>query len=135
MSMWAGFLIMLYGTLHTVGAFVFLGAAQHVGSWLNGRLLVEDLADIPSWSPALSAYWASVNSFGPPLIILGAIVVWLAGRGTTPPAFIAWALLGWTVVDAVLSGFGGQALIIVAAVALMLLSAHRTRSRRYEATR
>lgn len=130
MSMWAGFLTMLYGTAHTIGAFIVLGAAQYIGSWVSGRLLSEDLADIESWSAALSAYWASVNSFGPPLILLGAVIVWLATRGITPPAFIAWALLGWTMIDAVLSGFGGQALIILVAVALLLVSAHRTRNRR-----
>lgn len=44
-------------------------------------------------------------------------------------------LLGWTVIDAILSGFGGPALIVLAAIALLLITAHRARNRRRELTR
>jgi hypothetical protein len=129
MDKWAGGLIVLYGAAHTIGAFAVLGATQYAGSWVTGRLWGENLADLAQWSPALSAYWVSVNSFGPPLILLGATVIWLAYRGITPPRFIAWALLGWTVVDAALSGFGGQALIVIVAAGPLLISAHRAKNR------
>ena len=77
-------------------------------------------------SPANSAYWLSVNSFGPPLILVGLTVLWLDRRGITPPAFIAWTLGVWTVLDAVLAGPGaGQGLILLLAVGLLLAGARR----------
>lgn len=68
----------------------------------------------------------SVNSFGPPLILLGLTVLWLDHRGLRPPPFIAWTLASWTVVDTVLAGPGaGQGIIVLVAAGLLLVAAHR----------
>jgi hypothetical protein len=77
-------------------------------------------------SPAMSAYWLSVNSFGVPLIVVGLTVLWLARRGITPPPFIAWTLGIWTVVDIVVSGpLPPQWLIILLANILLLVGVRR----------
>ncbi|MEV1130766.1 hypothetical protein [Agromyces sp. NPDC049794] len=127
MNKWAGGLIVLYGAAHTVGALTALGAARHAGTWVSGKLWAEDLADM---SPAMSAYWLTVNSFGPPLVLIGATVLWMDRRGITPPPFVAWALGTWVAVDAVLSGPGiGQGVIPLTAAGLLLASAHRSKVR------
>ncbi len=123
MIKWAGRLIVLYGTAHTVGALTAEGAARHARAWFTRELWGEDLADM---SPAMSAYWLSVNSFGPPLIVLGLAVLWLDRRGITPPPFIGWSLGGWVVGGTVVIGPGiGQDLILLTAAGLLVAGARR----------
>lgn len=125
MIRWAGRLIVAYGSAHTLGALTVEGAGRHAGSWFNGGLWGEDLANM---SPAGSAYWLSVMSFGPPLVLLGLTVLWLERRGITPPPFLAWALGVWTLVDSVVAGPGAaQNLILLVAIGLLLagVKAHR----------
>jgi hypothetical protein len=126
MIRWAGRLIVLFGAAHTLGALTVEGAARHAGAWFSGELWGDDLATM---SPANSAYWLSVVSFGPPLILVGLTVLWLDRRGITPPAFIAWTLGVWTLVDTVVAGpGGGQGLILLLAVGLLLAGARRAAS-------
>jgi hypothetical protein len=127
MIKWAGRLIVLYGVAHTLGALTVLGAASHVGTWFSRDLWGDDLSDM---SPAMSAYWLSVNSFGPPLILLGLTVLWLDRRGITPPPFIAWSMALWVVVGAVVAGPGiGQDVILLVACGLLLAGARRATRR------
>jgi hypothetical protein len=127
MVRWAGRLIVFFGAAHTLGALTAERAARHAGAWFSGELWGDDLA---AMSPANSAYWLSVNSFGPPLVLVGLTVLWLDRRGITPPPFIAWAIGAWTLADTVMAGPGvGQGLILVAAAGL-LLAAHRRGARK-----
>jgi hypothetical protein len=127
LTKWAGRLIVFFGTAHTLGALTAEGAARHAGAWFSGELWGNDLA---SMSPAMSAYWLSVNSFGPSLILIGLTVLWMERRGITPPAFIGWSLGIWTVLDFLVSGPGlGQGLILLVASALLLAGARRATPR------
>lgn len=120
---WAGRLIVLFGSAHTLGALAGEGAARHAGAWFRGELWGDDLATM---SPANSAYWLTVNSFGPSLVLVGLTVLWLDRRGIMPPPFIAWAIGTWTVADTLLAGPGiGQGLILLVAVGLLLAAARR----------
>jgi membrane protein DedA with SNARE-associated domain len=120
---WAGWLITLYGVAHTLGALTVLGGAHHAGVWLSGGLWGGDLVDM---SPAMSAYWLSVNSFGVPLIVVGLTVLWLDRRGVTPPPVIGWTLGIWTVVKTVMSGpTPSQWLVLLLATILLLVGARR----------
>ncbi|MGW0917094.1 DUF6463 family protein [Streptomyces sp. NPDC002784] len=123
MIKWAGWIITLCGAAHTLGALTVEKAAQHAGTWFSGGLRNEDLADM---SPAGSAYWLSLDSFGIPLILIGLTVLWLDRRGITPPAFIAWTLGSWTVVDAVVLPFTPWPLFALAC-ALLLIGIRRAR--------
>ncbi|MGW7789188.1 DUF6463 family protein [Streptomyces tricolor] len=123
MIKWAGWIITLCGTAHTLGALTVEKAAHHAGTWFSGGLWHEDLADM---SPAGSAYWLSLDSFGIPLVLIGLTVLWLDRRGITPPAFIAWTLGVWTVVDAVILPFTPW-LLFVLACALLLTGIRRAR--------
>lgn len=126
MIKWAGWLIVVYGSAHTLGALTVEGAADHAGAWFSGRLWGQDLGDM---SPAMSAYWLSLASFGPPLILIGLTVLWLARRGFPQPPFIAWSLLGWVVVGIVVAGPGiGQDAILLVASGLLLAGARRAKA-------
>lgn len=116
MIKWSGWLIVLYGTAHTLGALTVLGAAGHAGTWFSGGLWEDDLANM---SEANSAYWLSVDSFGPPLILIGLTVLWLDRRGITPPAFIAWTLGIWTMVDAVVLFLTPWPIMLLASILLL----------------
>lgn len=120
---WGGGLIVLYGTAHTVGAFVAEGADRHVGSWFKGALRGADLS---AMSPEMSAYWLSLNSFGPFLVVIGSAVLWMNRHGIIPPRFIAYSVAGWVVLDTVIAGLGvGQNLILITGCALLLVGARR----------
>ncbi|MGW2597653.1 DUF6463 family protein [Streptomyces klenkii] len=128
MIKWAGWIITFFGTAHTLLALTAERAARHAGTWFSGGLWSEDLADM---SPAGSAYWLSLESFGIPLTLVGLTVLWLDRRGITPPAFIVWTLAGWTVVDAAVLPFTPWPLIGLAC-ALLLIGARRARSARQD---
>ncbi len=123
MIKWAGRLIVLYGAAHTLGALTVEDAARHAGAWFSRELWSESLSDM---SPAMSAYWLSVNSFGPPLVLLGCTVLWMNRRGLTPPAFIGWSLATWVVLGTVMAGPGiGQDLILLVACGLLIAGARQ----------
>ncbi|WP_432095435.1 DUF6463 family protein [Streptomyces sp. bgisy100] len=123
MIKWAGWIITLSGIAHTVGALTVQKAGRHAGTWFSGGLWNEDLADM---SPAGSAYWLSLESFGIPLTLVGLTVLWLDRRGIAPPAFIVWTLSAWTVVDAVVLPFTPWPLFALAC-ALLFIGARRAR--------
>ncbi|MER6046182.1 DUF6463 family protein [Streptomyces sp. NPDC001793] len=123
MIKWAGWIVTLFGTAHTLLALTVEKAARHAGTWFSGGLWSENLADM---SPAGSAYWLSLESFGPPLVLVGLTVLWLDRRDIVPPAFIAWTLGAWTVVDAVILPFTPWPLMALAC-ALLLIGARRAR--------
>ena len=117
--------MVFYGTAHTLGALTVEGAARHAGAWFSQELWAGDLSDM---SPASSAFWLSVNSFGPPHVLLGLTVLWLDRRGITPPPFLAFSLAGWVLVDVVIGGPGiGQDLILLVACGLLLAGARRAK--------
>jgi hypothetical protein len=125
MIKWAGRLIVFYGTAHTLGALTAEGAAGHADAWFSGELWGEELSDM---STGMSAYWLSVNSFGPPLILLGLTVLWLTRRSITPPSFIAWSMGTWVAIGTVVAGPGiGQDLILLVACGLLVVGAHRAK--------
>ncbi|GAA1958547.1 DUF6463 family protein [Amycolatopsis minnesotensis] len=116
MIKWAGWLMVLFGAAHTIGALTLEKAAQYVGGWFSGALWGDDLA---AMSPANSAYWLSLASFGVPLVVAGLTVLWLDRRGITPPAFIGWLLGGWAVLGAVILEPAPWPIILVANVLLL----------------
>ncbi|MCA6091946.1 DUF6463 family protein [Streptomyces sp. SCA3-4] len=121
----AGWLLALLGAAHTLLALTLEGAARHAGEWFSGALWGEDFSDM---SPANSALWLSLESFGPPLVVVGLTVLWLDHRGITPPPFIAWALGIWGVVDAVILITTPWPLFLLANI-LLLVGGRRTASR------
>ncbi|MEU5049264.1 DUF6463 family protein [Streptomyces sp. NPDC021096] len=124
MVKWAGWIITLAGIVHTLGSLVE-AAPDHAGTWFNGGW---NLGDYPEMSDATVAWWYSVYSFGPPLLLIGLTVLWLDRRGMTPPLFIAWAMVAWVVVGFVVDG-PSPLLVLLAAAGLLVAGARRTRRR------
>lgn len=104
-------LIIFYGLAHTIGALTLEGAASHAGAWFSGQLWTEDFSNM---SPAGSALWFSLDSFGFPLVLIGLLIFWLDRRGITPPRFLAYALGAWTVMDAIILLFTPWPIMLVA---------------------
>ncbi|WP_225729570.1 MULTISPECIES: DUF6463 family protein [unclassified Nocardia] len=121
MIKWAGGLIVLFGAAHTILALTFLRAARYAGTWFSGGLWSDDLT---AMTPANSAYWLTLNSFGIPLVILGLAVLWLDRRGITPPPFIAWTLGIWTITVAVILTPSPWPILLIADI-LLLIAARR----------
>lgn len=130
MIKWAGRMFVFYGAAHMLAALTVEGAARHAGAWFRGELWHQDLANM---SPAGSALWLSLSSFGVPLMLLGLTVLWLDRRGITPPSFIAWTLGFLTLVDAVIDPFTPWPIMLVANI-LLLVGARRAKAWRTEAS-
>ncbi|MFH5229400.1 DUF6463 family protein [Antrihabitans spumae] len=122
MTKWAGWIITLAGIGHTVGSLAET-APDHAETWFAGTLWSE--TDYTTFSDAATGFWYSAFSFGPPLILLGVIVLWFAHRGITPPAFIAVAIAVWVAITFVASG-PSPLLVLLVASGLLLRDARRT---------
>lgn len=129
MIRWAGWLIVLYGAAHMLGALTVEGAARHASAWFSGELWTDDLANM---SPANSALWLSVDSFGVPLIVVGLIVLWLDRNGVAPPSFIGWILGAWTLIDAMILLLTPWPVLLLANI-LLLIGARRAKQRDVQA--
>lgn len=126
MSVWGGWLVIVYGFAHTVGAFTVEGGAQHASSWLEGDVRGADLNDM---SPAMSAFWLTIDSFGPMVVLLGFLTLWVCRQSLAPPRFVPCALLLWVALNLVVLGPGaGQDLLLVVAALLLLGGSRRGRS-------
>ncbi|MBO8188907.1 DUF6463 family protein [Streptomyces spirodelae] len=112
----AGWLLVFLGAAHTLLALTLEGAGRHAREWFSGGLWGEDFSDM---SPAGSALWLSLESFGPPLVVVGLIVLWLDRHGITPPPFIAWTLGVWSVADAAILITTPWPLFLLASILLL----------------
>ncbi len=120
MTLWAGWIVTLGGIGHTVGSLAET-TPTHLGSWFNGHLWGQD--DYSEWSDSSAGFWYSVQSFGPPLLLVGVLVLWLARHNITPPSFMAYALAGWVVLAFVASGPSPLPILLIPAG--LILAANR----------
>jgi hypothetical protein len=92
--------LVFFGTGHLAGSFA-LTVREHAQPWFSLELwrLEEGILDM---SPAMAAFWLTTGSFAAPLILLGAMILWLDRRGLVPPRFVAWLLVGWSALAAVI---------------------------------
>jgi Family of unknown function (DUF6463) len=125
MTKWAGFIITLCGVGHTLGSLVET-APSHADAWFDGALWGAENPN--EMSHATGAFWYSVYSFGPLLMLVGLTVLWLGRRGITPPSFLAWTVAAWTVVGAAFSGVSPLLLLLLAS-GLLLAEARRAKHR------
>ncbi|MER5204817.1 DUF6463 family protein [Streptomyces sp. NPDC002825] len=125
MIKWAGWIITLAGVGHTLGSLAE-AAPDHAGTWFDGGW---NLGDYPEMSDATVAWWYSVYSFGPPLLLIGLTVLWFARRAMTPPLFISWTMVAWVVLGFAVDG-PSPLLIILVAACLLLVAARRGEGQR-----
>ncbi|WP_405165677.1 DUF6463 family protein [Nocardia sp. NBC_01499] len=121
MIKWAGWLIVLCGFGHLLGSLVET-APSHAGAWFSGELWGQ--GDPLEMSHATAAFWYSGYSFGPLLLLVGLIVLWLGRRNIVPPQFIAWTLTAWVMIGFVVGGPSPLPILLIAA-GLLLAAARR----------
>ncbi|WYJ22715.1 DUF6463 family protein (plasmid) [Sinorhizobium medicae] len=123
---------MVIGILHMV--VLGIDAAAEIPGWL--RL---ELWTVEHWQPlrtqrlevlaSNAAFWSTVGSFALPLIMIGALVVWLGGKHLPLPSFLGWSLLAWIVVASLIIEVSGFPLGIPVAICL-IIGARRQKLRR-----
>ncbi|WP_192936622.1 DUF6463 family protein [Sinorhizobium medicae] len=132
MIRWSGIALMVIGILHMV--VLGIDAAAEIPGWL--RL---ELWTVEHWQPlrtqrlevlaSNAAFWSTVGSFALPLIMIGALVVWLGGKHLPLPSFLGWSLLAWIVVASLVIEVSGFPLGIPVAICL-IIGARRQKLRR-----
>ncbi|MFD4355581.1 DUF6463 family protein [Nocardia sp. NPDC058518] len=110
---WAGRVIAIIGIGHlTLG---MLASWSYFDDWLSLDLWGHWWED----TGAANAFWANPAGFGWPLFIVGLLVVWMERNGIVPPLFLAWMVLGWGVMCAVIVEPTPGPIVVVAAVMLL----------------
>ncbi|MFI9534436.1 DUF6463 family protein [Nocardia fusca] len=127
MTKWAGWIITLAGAGHSLGSLIET-APGHVGMWFDGQLWSE--TSYAGFSDAAAGFWYSVFSFGPPLLLIGVMVLWLDRRDITPPPFVAWAIAAWVIITFIASGPSPLPILLVAA-GILLVADRRDKRREH----
>lgn len=121
MITWSARILAVFGAGHLIGATLL--SFHHFQDWLLLRLWAE--GDLTELSPADGAFWFGPGGLGLPLLLVGLLIGWMNQRGIVPPAFLAWTLLAWAGVCAVIVEPAPFVLIGIAAV-LLLRGARRS---------
>lgn len=104
MKRWIGRWIVGVGILHTLFGVIMgvstLWAISHEGVWNS----------IDGHPGRPEVFWFLTSGFL--IILLGALVDWLEGRGLTPPRFFGWSFLALLVVMIVLMPVSGVWLLV-----------------------
>jgi len=78
----------------------------------------------PENLPYSEAFWLWPGSFGVPVLLLGAFVVWTAGRGERVLAPFGWAMIAWgAVLVALLPASPAWALLLVGVLLVLAAQA------------
>lgn len=102
-----------------------IDAVAEIPGWLRLELWTTE-----HWQPLRAqrleilagnaAFWSTIGSFALPLIMIGAVVIWLDNRQLPVPAFLGWSLLAWIVVASLIIEVSGFPLGIPIATCLIL---------------
>ncbi|MEU1428531.1 DUF6463 family protein [Nocardia sp. NPDC005746] len=110
---WAGRVLAVVGGGHlTVGLLI---SSAHFGDWFTLRLWGHWWEDT---GPA-NAFWANPAGFGLPLLLVGLLVVWMARHAIVPPIFLAWTVLAWGALCAVIVEPTPGPVVVITAVLLL----------------
>ncbi|MFE3059177.1 DUF6463 family protein [Nocardia sp. NPDC059239] len=122
MIKWAGGVLAFIGAGHlTVG--LLLSSAQF-GNWLSLQLWGHWWEDTES----ANAFWANPAGFGLPLTLVGLLVMWMTRHGIVPPASLAWTVLAWGVVCAIIAEPTPAPLVVITAALLLRATRNTTKA-------
>ena len=129
----AGYTMIAIGLLHI--AVLGMDALPLLGGWASGALWTT-----AHWQPVVdqahdmvvnnAAFHATVGSFAGPVIVLGAMVLWMDRCAMTPPAFLGWGLGAWALLASLIMEPSGYPLGLIPAVLLILEARRRAAARR-----
>lgn len=100
-----------------MGALTIEGAGGHAAEWFSGQLWEDDLSNM---SAAGNALWLSLFSFGPMLVLIGMMVLWMDRSRVIPPMFVPCALLIWNLIDAATLLYTPWPIITIASILLVI---------------
>ncbi|BBD38552.1 DUF6463 family protein [Aminobacter sp. NyZ550] len=132
MVKWSAIALISLGIIHML----VLGAEipAELPNWLSLNLWTWD-----HWAPlraqpldlALSGgvFWQSIGSLAIPLVILGALILWLDRRSLPIPVFVGWGLLVWTAIMTAIMPPSGLTVVFVVSVFLTVGLQVRSRKR------
>jgi hypothetical protein len=66
------------------------------------------------------AYWSGLGGFAVPVILIALMLWWVDGQGLRVPAWVGWAIAGWSVIGTVLLVPSPWALGVVAGILLVI---------------
>ncbi|MFI7680273.1 DUF6463 family protein [Actinophytocola sp. NPDC049390] len=122
---WASAIMIAIGVGHLV--VLTLTAGEHVGTWVDRGLwsAVPFLDRDAGVTADAVTFWAGPGGFAVPLILLGALLWHLAGRGVPVPAGIGWVVAVWALLDGVLLGPSPFFVLVVPGVLIVLAARKR----------
>lgn len=117
------------GILHMI--VLGIDAVAEIPGWLRLELWTAE-----HWQPlrtqrlevmaSNAAFWSTIGSFALPLIMTGAVVIWLDKRQLPVPTFLGWSLLAWFAVASLIIEVSGFPLGIPIATCLILGARRQT---------
>lgn len=138
MVKWSAIALIALGIIHLL----VLGAdiPAELPNWLSLNLWTWD-----HWAPlraqpldlALSGgvFWQSIGSLAVPLLILGALILWLDRRDLPIPAFVGWGLVAWAAVVTAIMPPSGLTVVLIVSVVLTVGLRARAKKRNISPTR
>lgn len=120
---WVGGILIAVAVGHLIAT--VLAGGRHLRDWAaDGFWSVVPFLDAGELSigalHGAVTFWSGPGGFALPLILLGALVWHVAGRGGSVPAWMGWALAVWGTANGVLLGPSPYFVLLVPAVLLIL---------------
>jgi hypothetical protein len=124
----AGWFTVTFGTGHLLGS-----GPLRLDAWARSAEAGLLSADVITPQDAVEreaaeAYWFSLGSFGAPTLLLGAYIVWAAGRDVRIPGALGWGLAAWGAVMVAFMPLSPA--MLMPAAGLMIVVADRRETRR-----
>ena len=123
MLKWAGWTMIGMSVLHLI--VLGMDAIALLPAWLSGHLwTLEHWQPVVTQSPDMAAngavFHATLGSFALPMLVFGALVLWMDRRGLVPPAFVGWGIGAWALLAGLVMEPSGYPLGLIPAVLLVL---------------
>lgn len=134
MIRWSAYMMIAIGVLHML----VLGydALPVISGWAQFDLwTMTHTTTPPAERPfamvvSTDSFWATIGGFAIPLMVLGALVLWMDRRGYPVPSFVGWGIGAWALVNSLIMQPSGFPLGLI--IAALLIIGVRRRDRRVE---
>lgn len=92
----AGWIGITFGAAHTVVAPLDtpVGWREILSDGWWGAFTLDRSSTLADFRYA-ETFWISLGSFGAPMLVLGALIVWVTKQGVRVPGWVGYSLMGW----------------------------------------